>query len=311
MTTTPRKLERIVVGTSLTEASDAVVQSALALQRATGARLALVHAFPLPVVYGGGIYGGAAVTQQIDSDRRRYLLLVDAQLERLGATREVFDEIRIEVAIGYRLLDDVAEELGADLVVVGSHEGPKAFEPLLGSTADRLLRRSRRPVLVVRQALDAIRRVALPVDLSPLSETSARLGLGLVDAFAGDAAYSVGATFVLSRAEREGSVHFEPEQVDRFAQEELDSFVARLEHSGIEATLLCGDPKQEILDHLSAQEDVDLVILGTHGRSGFERFLLGSVSSELLRRLEHTALVVPPASYDADQAAAESDDAGD
>lgn len=58
--------------------------------------------------------------------------------------------------------------------------------------------------------------------------------------------------------------------------------------------LRSGAPRQEILGHLEGHP-ADLVLLGTHGRSGFERFLLGSVTAEVLRRVPIHALVVPPA----------------
>jgi nucleotide-binding universal stress UspA family protein len=305
-----RQLQRIVVGTSLETESDAVVKAALTVREQSGAEVYLVHGFPLPVVYGGGVYGGAAIDSQLEADRRRYRRLLDEQLERIGAKPDAFADIRIELDAGFRLLDQVAREVGGDLIVVGASETRGPLAPLLGSTADRLLRRTHRPVLVVRGDFAPPHKVLAPVDLSTLAEQAVGVGLQLLDHVAegptegsqqAEAAKAeVDVLFVLSRIDREGSANFSPEQVDRFAHEELDAFVERLmkRTAGrtpptLHAVLRSGAPRQEILEYLEAHP-ADLVLLGTHGRSGFERFLLGSVTGELLRRVGCHALVVPP-----------------
>jgi universal stress protein A len=55
-----------------------------------------------------------------------------------------------------------------------------------------------------------------------------------------------------------------------------------------------GDPGEEI-DAVSEQEDYDLIVIGTHGRSGFRRLLLGSVAAHVVQHARRPVLVVPPA----------------
>lgn len=54
-----------------------------------------------------------------------------------------------------------------------------------------------------------------------------------------------------------------------------------------------GSPANEILDRARTQAS-DLLVMGTHGRSGFERFLLGSVTEKVLRKAPCPVLTVPP-----------------
>ena len=54
-----------------------------------------------------------------------------------------------------------------------------------------------------------------------------------------------------------------------------------------------GSPAVEIL-HYAAEHETDLLVLGTHGRSGFERFMLGSVTEKVLRKASCPVLTVPP-----------------
>lgn len=286
-------LRKIVVGSSLDPASDGVVRAALQLKEKTGAALYLVHAYALPVVYGGGFYPTIDPAQMLEIQQAAR---VEDQLVRLRVRPEEFAEIVTRVDYADRLIQEVADREGADLVVIGASETSPRLQPLFGSTADRLIRRIHRPVLVVRGELNLAGEALALTDLSELSATVLARGFALLDQLAPGA--GARALFVLSPIDREGSAHFKPEQVDRFAQEELDAFLGRLPPraaGAVQAVLRSGDPRDEAAAYLAAHPEIGLLILGTHGRRGFERFLLGSVAAELLRRLTVSALVLPPA----------------
>lgn len=287
-------LHNIVVGSSLDPASDPVVRAALELKKKTGADLHLVHAYALPVVYGGGFYPSVDPIELLELQQTGR---VEEQLGRLGAKKEDFAQIVALVGYPDRLIEEVADQVGADLVVIGASETPPRLQPFFGSTADRLLRRVHRPVLIVRGelGLEKIQEVLALTDLSELSEAVLSRGFGLLDHVV--PAARAHALFVLSALDREGSAHFKPEQVDRFALEELTAFLGRLprrEAGSLDPVLRSGDPREEAAAYLAAHPEIGLLILGTHGRRGFERFLLGSVAAEVLRRVAVSALVVPP-----------------
>jgi nucleotide-binding universal stress UspA family protein len=63
------------------------------------------------------------------------------------------------------------------------------------------------------------------------------------------------------------------------------------EHVMVEATV--GDPADEILSYVDENES-DLVVIATHGRSGLDRLLLGSVTERVLRRSPSPVFVVKP-----------------
>lgn len=60
----------------------------------------------------------------------------------------------------------------------------------------------------------------------------------------------------------------------------------------VNTAVLEGDPHEVIVDYL-ADRGVDAVVMATHGRRGLDRFLLGSVTEQLLRTVDVPVLVVP------------------
>lgn len=87
-----------------------------------------------------------------------------------------------------------------------------------------------------------------------------------------------------------------PPDADREAlRESMRAWLEPAKKAGVEADALLdgGKPATRILER-AASLPADLVVMGTHGRSGFERFLLGSVTEKVLRKATCPVLTVPP-----------------
>jgi len=287
-------LQRILVATSLGELSDPVMRASLRLRELSGAELHACHAYSLPLAYWAIPSGFVeADPQMLDNARENYTALLGEQVERLGGEVDDFTSLVIDAGAPHRILHQVADRLEPDLIVVGASETPAALRPLLGSTTDRVLRWARCPVLVVRGALELPpRRVLAAIDLSELSAQMLGRGLGLLSGFGEPEERSAAAVFVLTEEERDRGGQFKPEQMERFAKEELERFLKRVD-GGLEPRLRIGEPRQELLKEIAVNTP-DLVMLGTHGRSGFERWLLGSVASDVVSTAPVSMLVIPP-----------------
>jgi nucleotide-binding universal stress UspA family protein len=195
-----------------------------------------------------------------------------------------------------------AASLGAELVVLGARGEGFLRHLVLGTTAERLLRKLERPVLVVRQMpYDGYRRVLVAVDFSAASAEALRL-----------------ASVVAPSAERvlvhaydlpfEGKLHFAG--VDdaaihayrrRAEREALDRLEAFAREAGLEAgdtRLLVGrgDPSRVVIER-QQDEGCDLIVVGKRGKGLVEELLLGSVTKHVLAECTTDVLVaVPPAS---------------
>ena len=292
-----KSLKTVVIGTSLTDESDGVVRTAAALARATGASPWLVHAYvpSLPLAFPSGAGQDSRwVEEQVKSRRER---LAD-QARRTGLIASAGsstspDQVRLVVGSPHREIVELARRVKADLIVVGAAEDTRG---ILGSTADRVIRKAPCPVLVVRsEAAFPPRRVEIPVDLSPASAKALRQGLGFLEEIGAPLA-GVEVLFVLNPFEIGGSTHLTHEQVRRFAGEEVGRFLtANAPESAARLTtrLRTGYAREEILDALTAR-GAGLAVLGTHGRGGFERLMIGSVAAGVLRGARCNLLVVPP-----------------
>ena len=199
----------------------------------------------------------------------------------VDATTAVVDA---DGSIHRRILAD-ADEHGADCIVMGTHGRTGLDRFVLGSVAERTLRESSVPVFtvhedtVVDRDLDA---VLVPTDGSACSEAAAAHAIDL--ALSADAALHVVHVVDASVVPVDGSGAV-LDELQRAGERALDSVVERAERAGvstIRASVLSGTPYRAITDYADA-EDVALVVMGTHGRTGFDRYLLGSVAERVVR----------------------------
>lgn len=169
-------LNRLVAATDLSAPARHAVERAASVSQATGAQLDLVHvATPAPIERLRRLAG------QIPSDLEKRMLdaphnamqeLAKALARRHGVTAQV------HVASGSLLaeLRQHTETINADLVVLGARGASFMRHMLLGSTADRMVSRATRPMLVVKQAPhEPYKTVLVPVDFSAASLRSIRL----------------------------------------------------------------------------------------------------------------------------------------
>ncbi len=293
-----QNLKRIVVGSSLAPQSDGVVASALAFARLVGAQLEIVHAYVPPMPYIGDPFPVAWASEELLVEHEAALELALAkQGERIGAQPGEIAGFRLTPSPPALALEEAAKRFDAGLIVVGPAEsGSRLARRLLGSTSDRLLRHSGRPILLARSAfLEPPRQVLLPIDFSRPSMDALAWGGELLRSFVGGHVPVVEALFVLSPFPEQTDLQFTCAQVERLALDELERALCKQKSAGsIGRRIRTGRPSEEILAEIHERE-VDLVILGTHGRSGLERFMLGSVASDVTRDARCSVIIVPPA----------------
>jgi nucleotide-binding universal stress UspA family protein len=194
----------------------------------------------------------------------------------------------------------LARERDVDLIVMSS-TGKGAFSRLtLGSVADRISRTSPVPVMIVRAASEAmISRIVVPTDGSTLAETAipAARDLALRTQAPIEFIYVVDYSMVVPGGMGAGALTPELHAQllgDAIAagQRAVDRAVESVVPAGVAATgkVVRGIPAQTILGETKPG---DVVVMSSHGRSGFTRWLIGSVAEKLIRAGSSPVLLVP------------------
>jgi nucleotide-binding universal stress UspA family protein len=143
-----KPIKRILVATDFSECSERALDHAIALARAFGASITLLHAWEIPV-YGfpdGSFIASPEASNRIMNAARDALTLTVDRRKDSGVRIE--PELREDVA--WMAIGAVAEEIDADLVVLGTHGRRGLSHALLGSVAEKVIRTCSRPVLTIR-----------------------------------------------------------------------------------------------------------------------------------------------------------------
>lgn len=284
-------LKRILAATDGSDHGACAVVSGAALALRAGASLHLVSVveMALPPTISEALNEEAAEYEdRLLSDARRR-----ARLQSCGSD---MPEASVHVASGHAAptIARLAEELAADLIVVGAHPRPQVIRFLVGSTAERVIRLAGRPVLAATgQRRASFRRILAAVDLS----ANACIVLHVAAAIARQEDASIRVVHVhepfptiVQDAAPYGAEELVSLASDAF-QRLVEGFDGDLE---LEVRERRGDAGSEILDE-SDDWGADLIVLGSHGFGFFNRLLLGSTSLYVLCHGHVATLVVPPA----------------
>jgi nucleotide-binding universal stress UspA family protein len=140
----------ILVATDFSEHADHALEYAAELARQLDATLHLVHAITIPVM-GVAEMGVAYSAATIESITKHAQEQLDTRTARYR-DRVSLAPVRLEVGDARDTIDRAAEQIGADLIVIGTHGRRGLRRVLLGSIAESVVRSAPCPVLTIRQA---------------------------------------------------------------------------------------------------------------------------------------------------------------
>jgi len=289
----PTPPSAILLATDLGARCDRALSRALQLARQWNARLVVATVLP-PAPAQQMIAGLLDAPDPLARDHARQA--VEWRLRQdLGAEA---DGIALDVRIGEghvgRAVLQLAAETGCGLVVTGIASDPVFELPALGSTVLWLTRHCPLPLLVVHRRVRApYRSLAVATDFSESAHHATRQALAL---------FGPPLRLALVHAlEMPGSALLAGDrdalqaQARRRANEQARDFQAGLPASmapgQVQAVIEPGDPARLLRQHAQA-EDIDLVVVGTHGRGALFELLIGSIARRLVATLETDTLLV-------------------
>jgi nucleotide-binding universal stress UspA family protein len=300
----PLRFNRILVPIDFSRPSLKAIPYALAISRQFGADVHLLHVTDLSQQPPPTLLT-LPLVPQAEWDRRLMKRLQAVALKY--RTDGKMSALEPRTGIVYEEICAVARELKADLIVIATHGYTGYKHMFLGSTAERVVQHSPCPVLVVRHHLRSwngstgprtrtgfqLSKILVPTDFSACSRAGFNYGVQLARDFKAELRL---VHVINPHAYPFGDIYaaLDPAQLVRetecAAQKQMCSMAARA-RARYSVRVIHGSPAVEICH--AANEDVDLIVISTHGRTGLGHLLIGSVAEHVVRSAHCPVLVIP------------------
>jgi len=307
------KIERVLVPVDFSVHSREAVKAAMEIKRNFEAKLIFHHVFDITELLGLGwtVYGesleGEAVTRMEDDSKK--------ELDRFINEMEIpTDEVDLLVSRGKPFVEivRVARDEKVDMVVMGTH-GRKGIELLLlGSNAEKVVRKAPCSVMTIRHREDHPPRpfpantILVPTDFSLTSERAMSMAINIAAACSGKIILMhVFSDFKIGEAVNWTSYVSTPiseaeigDEIVKRAYEELDTFVGKFPVGDVKVeTRVVEDRPYEGIVSMAQEENANLIVMGTHGRTGISHLLMGSTAEKVVRTALCPVLTVKPRNY--------------
>jgi nucleotide-binding universal stress UspA family protein len=271
-------LQKILVPVDFNESSQRAIDTAVMLARSFHSHISLLH-----VLSPGNISQDAQAL--LEAYTREKLEAMAASIRENGVASS---DYLIRQGIPFETIIDVAQYSDFNVIVAGAGNKRDDESFQLGTTAEKLMRKNQVPLWVVKNNDPlTIQSILCPVDFSDASARALGNAITLADVF--QAKLTVLNVYqpieVLSPRFNIDPVA-ENKQRSRRQEKEFEAFLNdfKLDRVNHEILTLEGEPHAEILK-LIQERKIELLVMGTVGRSGLSRLLMGSVTEKVTRNV--------------------------
>jgi nucleotide-binding universal stress UspA family protein len=293
------KFSRIVVPTDFSDTANTAVTLAAELADYYACDLDLVNVVDA-TVYAYAGYPFASLSKELMSGAEEALNKVKLKLSKGKLNRYLLS------GSPAREIAEHARRHKADLIVVGTHGHGAVARFFLGSVADRVLHEADCPVIVTKKPKGEIKhpkrkakpftRILFPSDFSDTSRLALDRAIALTEDMDAElfVLHVVDDSLITTHVEEERNIILK--ELRKHALEELRKQLPEelLENFETIAAVKRGEPGKQIAAYAETNH-CDLIVMGTHGRSGIERALIGSVADKVVRRANCAVHLVRPA----------------
>jgi nucleotide-binding universal stress UspA family protein len=307
---TPFQIRSILVPIDFSKPSLRAIECALPLVNKFGAQLHLVHVFAPEYPFASTAAMPLIVPElEVGKRVRRHL----RDLARKYSLRLGHENIHALRGRPFEEICRLARERSIDLIITSTRGLTGLKHLALGSTAERIVRYSPCPVLVLRQfdrngktgrngkitkGQLSFRKILVPIDFSDCSMKGVAYAKSLAGKFGSKLVllHSVAIQYYVSIDEY---ARFDfpqlMQQAEKAARNQMGDLVEKADWDGVaevETSMQIGHAGQQIcaraIDH-----HADVIVTSTHGTTGFKHVLLGSTAEYVVRHASCPVLVVP------------------
>ena len=287
------EIKTILTPSDFSADAERAIETATTLARSYGATLHLLHVVQPPIQPVGPEMAVAPV--------EFWRELHAAAAKRLARTKQKIDAAGVRCEL--EVVDDIpgfaiaaaAERVHADLVVMGSRGLTGLKHVVLGSVAERTVRYSKCPVLIVKDKPHAVRTILVPMDFSPAAHAALDFAKSLAQKAGHAHLVLVHAYYVPVELEQYLVSHGDGafDRLSKAVTKDLEKILLDLQNAGLSAEYVAraGTPERIVLE-VAGEKKADLIAIGTHGRRGLSHLVLGSVAERVVRMAEVPVLTV-------------------
>ncbi|ELZ22365.1 universal stress protein UspA-like protein [Halosimplex carlsbadense 2-9-1] len=289
--------ETILVATDGSAHAERAARHAVSLAESFDATVTVLGVADLQRAAGAFSAGGID-----DEFRERVRAGSESAVEDAAALAD--DRVPVETAVvdgdPAEAIVDYADDEEFDAVAMGTHGRRGLSRLVFGSVARYVVRHTTRPVLTARETdgdpVTDYDDVLVPTDGSDATEAAVDHGLAIADAF-GATVHAVNIVDLSGMAAGSG-VEPPTQQLERYTEAgeaAVDAVAERAHEAGLDAVTSVehGFPAADLLGYVD-EAGVDLVAMGTHGRTGIDRVLLGSTTERILSQSPVPVVAVHP-----------------
>jgi nucleotide-binding universal stress UspA family protein len=270
----PAGWERLLVCTDGSPESQGAIGEALVLARLCGSKVYLLQVLETSSYFE---VQATDLLARLEEEIRTQLESIKAEAAGKGVTLET--RVRRSVSAYAAILEE-AKEVQPGLIIMGRYGRTGLARLMVGSVTARVIGYSPFKVLVVpREAILSFERILVANDGSPCSQAAWQEALAVTQ--------RVGASlFAVSVAREEGEI--------TMVEEIVRKMLAEANRQGVPLTTLSpqGQQPDDAIVQAALRYQVSLIIMGSHGRTGLKRLLMGSVTERVIGQAPCPVLIV-------------------
>ncbi|MBN1545388.1 MAG: universal stress protein [Syntrophaceae bacterium] len=280
-------LEKIVFATDFGKDAEDVLQMAGTVAKTFNSELVLMHVVP-------EIKDSPLTLDMVKEAAKSRLEKFQNKLIEQGVHA---GQILIDFGSPFDKIIQLADQLNVNVIMVGSGAKTDIDRFQLGITAEKIVQKANKPVWVVKKGgAKPIERILCPVDFSEPSKRALTNAIHLTRNFQAE-------LVVLTVIQTASSLYpndliyglnsYPQETFRKRQQTEFDTFLRDFNFHNIkwDKVIVEGTPYQEILD-IAQKTASDLLIMGSTGKTGLARILMGSVAEKVIREMPCSVLTV-------------------
>lgn len=271
-------LNHILLGQDFSETSSNTLDSAIVLAKAFKSKITPIYVLPSDII-----------------NEKAKKFLKDSASKKLKETVTIISNQNIEA--GEAILKEgspidvitkAASKVNSSLLVLGAGNGSEKQNFKLGTTTERIIQKSEKPVFVIKENTTLnISQILCPVDFSQASRRALTNAIIIAKKFKAPLT-------ILSVCEAMSKSWFSSNEIKDLENKarikkhkiKFDDFLKDFSLNGLKWTseIPLGNPADEILNTVS-KKSIDLLVMGSAGKTGLNRLILGSVTEKVIREV--------------------------